>query len=279
VTLYETVRQKKFILDQISALFFLVKSTVISCSLLWLSIYSKLYIVPMVQTYILDPMAGDLCPKHLCVSELCLRQLYTCRSVNYLRLVWCFSDTINLSGDLWCQDYNKLVWRPMVSDYNKLVWRPMMSDYNKLVWRTMVSDYNKLVWRTMVSDYNKLVWRTMVSDYNKLVWRPMVSDYNKLVWRPMVSDYNKLVWRTMVSDYNKLVWRTMVSDYNKLVWRPMVSDYNKPVWRTMVSDTVYVPIQGLLTRPLLTMRQSEHLLEPSARDLTSVGFRTNEALY
>ena len=211
--------KKKFILDQISALFFLVKSTVISCSLLWLSIYSKLYIVPMVQTYILDPMAGDLCPKHLCVSELCLRQLYTCRSVNYLRLVWCFSDTINLSGDLWCQDYNKLVWRPMVSDYNKLV------------------------------------------------------------WRPMVSDYNKLVWRTMVSDYNKLVWRTMVSDYNKLVWRPMVSDYNKPVWRTMVSDTVYVPIQGLLTRPLLTMRQSEHLLEPSARDLTSVGFRTNEALY
>ena len=107
----------------------------------------------------------------------------------------------------------------------------------------------------------------------------MVSDYNKLVWRTMVSDYNKLVWRPMVSDYNKLVWRTMVSDYNKLVWRPMVSDYNKLVWRTMVSDTVYVPIQGLLTRPLLTMRQSEHLLEPSARDLTSVGFRTNEALY
>jgi hypothetical protein len=39
------------------------------------------------------------------------------------------------------------------------------------------------------------------------------------------------------------------------------------VWRPMVSDTVYVPIQGLLTRPLLTMRQREHLLEPSARDL------------
>ena len=43
--------------------------------------------------------------------------------------------------------------------------------------------------------------------------------------------------------------------------------YNKLVWRHMVSDTVYVPIQGLLTRPLLTMRQREHLLEPSARDL------------
>ena len=44
--------------------------------------------------------------------------------------------------------------------------------------------------------------------------------------------------------------------------------YNKLVWRPMVSDTVYVPIQGLLTRPLLAMRQREHLLEPSARDLT-----------
>ena len=45
--------------------------------------------------------------------------------------------------------------------------------------------------------------------------------------------------------------------------------YNKLVWRPMVSDTVYVPIQCLLTRPLLTMRQHEHLLEPSARDLAS----------
>jgi hypothetical protein len=39
--------------------------------------------------------------------------------------------------------------------------------------------------------------------------------------------------------------------------------YNKLVWRPMVSDTVYVQIQGLLTRQLLTMRQ----LELSARDL------------
>jgi hypothetical protein len=42
------------------------------------------------------------------------------------------------------------------------------------------------------------------------------------------------------------------------------------VWRPMVSDTVYVPIQGLLTRPLLTMRQREHLLEPRPRHLTIV---------
>jgi hypothetical protein len=35
----------------------------------------------------------------------------------------------------------------------------------------------------------------------------------------------------------------------------------------MVSDTIHVLIQVLLTRPLLTMRQREHLLEPSARDL------------
>jgi len=40
-----------------------------SYSLLWLSIYIKLYLVPMVQTYVLDPMAGDICPKHLCVSD------------------------------------------------------------------------------------------------------------------------------------------------------------------------------------------------------------------
>jgi hypothetical protein len=43
--------------------------------------------------------------------------------------------------------------------------------------------------------------------------------------------------------------------------------YNKLVWRPMVSDNVYVPIPGLLIRPLLIMRQCEHLLEPSARDL------------
>jgi hypothetical protein len=56
-------------------------------------------------------------------------------------------------------------------------------------------------------------------------------------------------------------------------WRPMsrtpmsgalcLDRYNKLVWRPMVSDTVYVQIQGLLTRQLLTMRQ----LELSARDL------------
>ena len=48
-------------------------------------------------------------------------------------------------------------------------------------------------------------------------------------------------------------------------WRPMsrtpmsgalcLDPYNKLVWRPMVSDTVYVQIQGLLTRQLLTMRQ------------------------
>ena len=46
--------------------------------------------------------------------------------------------------------------------------------------------------------------------------------------------------------------------------------YNKLVWRPMVSDTVYVPIQGLPTRPLLTMRQREHLLEPRPSHLTIV---------
>jgi len=40
-----------------------------SYSLLWLSIYIKLYLIPMVQTYVLDPMAGDLCPKHIYVSD------------------------------------------------------------------------------------------------------------------------------------------------------------------------------------------------------------------
>ena len=41
-------------------------------------------------------------------------------------------------------------------------------------------------------------------------------------------------------------------------YKCMLFRYNyKLVWRPMVSDTVYVPIQGLLTRPLLTMRQHE----------------------
>ena len=91
-----------------------------SYSLLWLSIYIKLYLIPMVQTYVLDPMAGDLpgisqTPMHLrpygwipmSQTPMRLRQSYTYRSVNYrsyaLYVVPCFSDTINLSGDLWCQ--------------------------------------------------------------------------------------------------------------------------------------------------------------------------------
>jgi len=55
--------------------------------------------------------------------------------------------------------------------------------------------------------------------------------------------------------------------------------YNKLVWRPMVSDTVYVPIQGLLTTPLLTMRQCEHLLERSARDLVIDYIVTYPAIY
>ena len=31
----------------------------------------------MVQTYVIDPMAGDLCPKHLCVSDPMAGDLYT----------------------------------------------------------------------------------------------------------------------------------------------------------------------------------------------------------
>ena len=64
-------------------------------------------------------------------------------------------------------------------------------------------------------------------------------------------------------------WTLWLENYG---WRPMsgalcLDPYNKLVWRPMVSDTVYVQIQGLLTRQLLTMRQLEHLLELSARDL------------
>jgi hypothetical protein len=49
---------------------------------------------------------------------------------------------------------------------------------------------------------------------------------------------------------------------NRTIGTMLLFRYNKLVWRPMVSDTVYVPIKGLLTRPLLTMRQREHLLEP-----------------
>ena len=55
--------------------------------------------------------------------------------------------------------------------------------------------------------------------------------------------------------------------------------YDKLVWRPMVSDTIYVPIQGLLTRPLLTMRQREHLLEPRARDLVIDYIVTHPSIY
>ena len=66
----------------------------------------------MVQIYVLDPMAGDLCPKHLCVSDnrtlidllisyaLCVVPSY---AWNYLGTVLLFR-------------YNKLVWLPVVSD-------------------------------------------------------------------------------------------------------------------------------------------------------------------
>ena len=41
----------------------------------------------MVQTYLIDPMAGDLCPKHLCVSDLWLEtnvpNTYRCVSDNH----------------------------------------------------------------------------------------------------------------------------------------------------------------------------------------------------
>ena len=39
-----------------------------SYSLIWLPIYIKLYLIPMVQTYVLYPLARDLCPKQLSVS-------------------------------------------------------------------------------------------------------------------------------------------------------------------------------------------------------------------
>ena len=59
----------------------------------------------MVQTYVLDPMAGGLRPKHLCVSDnptlidlLISYALYVISSYA-LELFW-FSDNINLYGDL-----------------------------------------------------------------------------------------------------------------------------------------------------------------------------------
>jgi hypothetical protein len=50
---------------------------------------------PMAQTIMFEtPMTGNLCSKHLC--------RYVCSSKLCLELA-CFSDTINLSGDLWFQ--------------------------------------------------------------------------------------------------------------------------------------------------------------------------------
>ena len=59
------------------------------------------------QTYVSDPMAGDLwlCPKHLFISDPYVSDTYgwgPMPQTPSLELC-CFSDTINLSGDLWCQ--------------------------------------------------------------------------------------------------------------------------------------------------------------------------------
>jgi hypothetical protein len=65
-----------------------------SYSLLWLSIYIKLYLIPMVQTYVTDPMAGNMSQTRYVFhmsqtlwletqTLMCLRQSYTLyRSVN-----------------------------------------------------------------------------------------------------------------------------------------------------------------------------------------------------
>ena len=71
---------------------------------------------------------------------------------------------------------------------------------------------------------------------------------------PFVSDH-------YVSDpmTGNLCSKHLCMQFQTMLGTSLLFRYNKLVWRPMMSDTVYVPIQCLLTRPLLTMRQHKHL--------------------